>query len=136
MLLPGVPVVYYGDEAGLEGYRDPFCRQCFPWGYEDREIGDFYKKIIGIRNSNKTFAEGEFETVYSYGMGYGFVRYDKEKKFLVLANMGEAMTMRIDLGRFGGARLSEVGGCREYMTQDGIYFVPMDKYGSMVFEIL
>lgn len=33
--LPGIPCVYYGDEAGMEGYRDPFNRVCFPWGHED-----------------------------------------------------------------------------------------------------
>ena len=32
--LPGIPCVYYGDEAGMEGYRDPFNRVCFPWGHE------------------------------------------------------------------------------------------------------
>jgi glycosidase len=30
--LPGVPCLYYGDEAGLYGYRDPFNRGCYPWG--------------------------------------------------------------------------------------------------------
>ena len=36
--LPGIPCVYYGDEAGMEGYRDPFNRGCFPWGHEDAEL--------------------------------------------------------------------------------------------------
>ena len=34
-MLPGVPCIYYGDEAGMEGYRDPFNRACYPWGHED-----------------------------------------------------------------------------------------------------
>ena len=33
--LPGAPSIYYGDEAGMEGYRDPFNRRTFPWGRED-----------------------------------------------------------------------------------------------------
>ena len=33
--LPGFPCVYYGDEVGMEGYRDPFNRGCFPWGKEE-----------------------------------------------------------------------------------------------------
>ena len=36
--LPGVPCVYYGDEAGLDGFGDPFCRKCYPWGQEDGEL--------------------------------------------------------------------------------------------------
>ena len=36
--LPGVPCVYYGDEAGMEGYKDPFNRGCYPWGRENQEL--------------------------------------------------------------------------------------------------
>ncbi|MCL2798501.1 MAG: glycoside hydrolase family 13 protein, partial [Firmicutes bacterium] len=35
--LPGCPCVYYGDEAGLEGFEDPFNRRCYPWGRENQE---------------------------------------------------------------------------------------------------
>ena len=44
-LLPGVPCVYYGDEAGLEGYRDPFNRGCFPWGQEDQDLLSWYRQL-------------------------------------------------------------------------------------------
>ena len=36
--LPGMPCIYYGDEAGLTGMADPFCRKTFPWGREDEEL--------------------------------------------------------------------------------------------------
>ena len=36
--LPGAPCLYYGDEAGLYGYKDPFNRTCYPWGREDPEL--------------------------------------------------------------------------------------------------
>ena len=36
MTFPGVPAVYYGDEAGMEGYSDPFNRGVYPWGREDK----------------------------------------------------------------------------------------------------
>ena len=48
-LLPGVPCIYYGDEAGLEGYRDPFNRACYPWGREDEGLIDWYKKLGKMR---------------------------------------------------------------------------------------
>lgn len=45
MCLPGVPCVYYGDEAGMEGCMDPFNRAPFPWGKEDaalqKTVGDW-----------------------------------------------------------------------------------------------
>ena len=46
--LPGVPSIYYGDEAGLEGYRDPFNRRPFPWGKEDGELVNFCRIIAEI----------------------------------------------------------------------------------------
>lgn len=49
--LPGVPTIYYGDEAGLQGYRDPFNRGCYPWGSENQELIDFYKRLGKIRHS-------------------------------------------------------------------------------------
>ncbi len=36
--LPGSPSLYYGDEAGMEGYKDPFNRRTYPWGKENREL--------------------------------------------------------------------------------------------------
>ncbi len=52
-ILPGVPCIYYGDEAGLEGYRDPFNRACYPWGREDKELLDWYKKLGKMRREHR-----------------------------------------------------------------------------------
>ena len=49
----GVPSLYYGDEAGLEGGHDPFCRQPFPWGNEDKELADHYKKLGEISGGER-----------------------------------------------------------------------------------
>ena len=49
--LPGVPTIYYGDEAGLQGYRDPFNRACYPWGNENTELVDFYKNLGKVKHS-------------------------------------------------------------------------------------
>ena len=58
--LPGIPTVYYGDEAGVEGYKDPFNRRTFPWGSEDTEILNHFKKCAIIRKSNPILFDGEF----------------------------------------------------------------------------
>ena len=47
--LPGVPCIYYGDEAGLEGYRDPFNRGCYPWGGEDEGLLSWYRSLGALR---------------------------------------------------------------------------------------
>ena len=58
--LPGIPAIFYGDEAGLEGYGDPFNRMPYPWGQEDKDILDFYRKIGIIRKENDVYSQGEF----------------------------------------------------------------------------
>ncbi len=59
--LPGVPCIYYGDEAGLTGMADPFNRATFPWSREDRDILDFFKLISNFRKDNKILIDGDCE---------------------------------------------------------------------------
>ena len=85
--LPGVPCVYYGDEAGLEGCEDPFCRRCYPWGHEDAEIMDWYKKLIRIRRENAVFAGGLYRTVKSEGGLFIFERSKNGRNLRITTNM-------------------------------------------------
>ena len=57
--LPGSPCIYYGDEAGLEGYEDPFNRRFYPWGEEDGEILDFHRAIASVRKQSETLRQGD-----------------------------------------------------------------------------
>ena len=58
--LPGIPTIFYGDEAGLEGYGDPFCRRPYPWGNEDRELLDFYRQLGRMRRGTSCLKDGDF----------------------------------------------------------------------------
>ncbi len=57
--IPGIPSIYYGDEAGVEGYSDPFNRLPFPWGREDLDLLSFYRGIGRIRRENDVYKTGE-----------------------------------------------------------------------------
>ena len=57
--MPGVPCVYYGDEAGLEGCADPFCRRTYPWGREDADMVAYYRRLIRLRKENPVLMTGE-----------------------------------------------------------------------------
>ncbi len=134
MLLPGVPTIFYGDEAGVEGYADPFCRSCYPWGHEDAEILEYYKKNIALRNEHDEFKIGEFETVYKINGGYGFVRTTKNGGYVVLVNTGGEDVFRLDAARFGMFRLCGVFHNESYSSDDGIYYIKMEQYSVKVFE--
>lgn len=61
--LPGSPCIFYGDEAGLEGYRDPFCRSPFPWNNIDSSLLEYYRTIGMIRRENTVFRDGVFKII-------------------------------------------------------------------------
>lgn len=51
--LPGIPCIFYGDEAGLDGFEDPFCRGTFPWGKEEKSLLNLHRNLGIIRNKYK-----------------------------------------------------------------------------------
>ncbi len=51
--LPGVPCVFYGDEAGVEGFGDPACRATYPWGQQDSKLLELHKSLGKMRNDYK-----------------------------------------------------------------------------------
>ncbi|MGI6279867.1 MAG: glycoside hydrolase family 13 protein [Acutalibacteraceae bacterium] len=88
--LPGVPSIYYGDEAGLTGYGDPFCRAAYPWGKEDTNLLEFYRSLGKFRNENTAFASGEFLPLCAKGGLIVYMRSKPENKVLVAVNSGES----------------------------------------------
>ena len=97
----GVPSIYYGDEAGLEGYHDPFCRMPFPWGREDKELLAHYRALGSMRRRHTALADGDFRFVMRSKTAFAFQRYDPitGDTLLVAANMGdEAITLPLHGG--------------------------------------
>ena len=85
----GVPSVYYGDEAGSQGYHDPFCRMPYPWGREDTDIRDFYTLLGRVRKENDVFSNGEF-SVHCASDGFiAYERYNEVERIIVLANVSD-----------------------------------------------
>ena len=62
MTYPGAPCVYYGDEIGLEGGRDPDCRRAFPWDINqwDTDLWDYVQSCISLRKTYPALRQGEF----------------------------------------------------------------------------
>ena len=74
MTFPGAPCIYYGDEAGAEGYTDPFNRGTYPWGREEPELLDWYRQCIGLRNRYAVLRTGEWLPLPVSGDVYGYAR--------------------------------------------------------------
>ncbi|MBR3978287.1 MAG: glycoside hydrolase family 13 protein [Oscillospiraceae bacterium] len=59
--LPGSPSIYYGDEAGCEGAKDPFNRRTYPWGRENRDILNHYQSLGNLRKTCSCLRTGDTE---------------------------------------------------------------------------
>ncbi len=81
--LPGMPMIYYGDEAGMEGYHDPFCRRPYPWGRENKELLGHYTKLCHIKREEESLRSSPLEFVCHKD---GLCVY-KRGKLLVLVNV-------------------------------------------------
>ncbi len=85
-MLPGVPCLYYGDEAGMEGYKDPFNRFCYPWGKENEELIEFYKALGAVRKQCKCLGQGAYRTVSEMLGCLAFERQGEGDEILLIAN--------------------------------------------------
>lgn len=93
--LPGVPCIYYGDEAGVEGFEDPFNRACYPWGNENEELLNHYKLLSELRK-NKLFIDGKYECIIHHEGTFVFKRYNTEQKVIVAVNLSdEIITLKL-----------------------------------------
>ena len=100
--LPGSPSIYYGDEALMEGYRDPFNRRTFPWGREDWELQAHFKRLGRMRKENEALRLGDIAFFQAGDKLLGFTRSCGGKTLRVCCNRStdpwEIASGRIILG--------------------------------------
>lgn len=86
--LPGIPCIYYGDEAGSQGYKDPFNRRCYPWGHEDQELIQFVKDLVKVRKASKVFQDGKllFIMLDENVIAFARVRTERKKAVVIFLN--------------------------------------------------
>ena len=71
---PGAPTVYYGDEAGMEGWEDPFNRACYPWGREDTELKAWFARLAHLRLDRPALQSGQLHWCWTAGPILAFAR--------------------------------------------------------------
>ena len=78
----GSPVIYYGDEIGLDGDQDPGCRKCMPWNPEEQDLNllMYTKHLLQLRKQHRTLA--------NHGQ-ISFVHADDEANTIVMRRMSQ-----------------------------------------------
>ena len=87
--LPGVPGVYYGDEAGLTGMADPFNRGTYPWGGEDEALLGFYRAVAAARRGCPALYRGGCGMAALSPDVFAVLRCEGESGALLLLNRSE-----------------------------------------------
>ena len=78
--VPGMPCIYYGDEAGVEGCADPFCRRTYPWGREDQDMLARYKAMAAMRKGHPVLKTGECAYIAPCSAVLGVIRKNENGK--------------------------------------------------------
>lgn len=88
--LPGSPAIYYGDEVGMLGGKDPDCRGAFPWDERqwNHDLRNFIKTLIAMRKRSTALRRGDFRRIFTdpHRPCYAFARCLGDEKVLVVMN--------------------------------------------------
>lgn len=131
MTMPGVPSVYYGDEAGCQGYTDPYNRGTFPWDRIDRDCFNIYRNAIGLRKTLPVLTNGDFKPFAINDNVFGYTRYNDDCCVMVLVNASLSeradftVDMRYDL-------VDDVVSGKNIEVKDGKVQVGMWPLGTVV----
>jgi glycosidase len=88
-MLPGCPSIYYGDEAGMEGGKDPFNRRTFPWGREDAALLQHFIQLGKLRQ-NPALRLGRTGFFAAEKGKLGFSRHHDGKSLQIYVNCGSS----------------------------------------------
>jgi alpha-glucosidase len=137
MTFPGVPCIYYGDEIGMEGARDPDNRRCMRWDETtwDHDLHEHHKRLIRLRREAPALRHGGFQMIAAEGGLLAYQREAAEQRLLVIGWRGPEMRPAAPLpvahaGLADGARLREVFSGQTFVVQGGAVALPALMVGA------
>ncbi|MFP4461184.1 MAG: alpha-amylase family glycosyl hydrolase [Thermotogota bacterium] len=89
MTFKGSPLIYYGDEIGMTGETDPYCRKPFPWereGQWNSELFELYQALTALRSDSEALKKGTVDFIYNKAGVLGFKRVYEDEKILIFTN--------------------------------------------------
>ncbi|WP_019552928.1 4-alpha-glucanotransferase [Propionispira raffinosivorans] len=150
MTFPGVPCVYYGDEIGMQGFKDPYNRGTYTWGKENKILLDWYKRVIALRNQHVVLQTGKLIPIYDTADVYAYARILEKNQdvfgkaadnevFIVLLNRSKVheRTVELDVHGIACGSLTEVFHNGELvMVHNGKLTVTIKALTGLVYQMI
>ena len=115
---PGSPTVYYGDEAGVQGYEDPLNRRTYPWGQEDERLLAWYRKLGALRCSRPSLQQGGISYPLAAGGGLAVRRCCGSEVTVAVMNAGaEFREVRLP---WSGTIATDAMTGQQFLTEGGV----------------
>ncbi|MCF2618717.1 alpha-glucosidase C-terminal domain-containing protein [Oscillibacter valericigenes] len=127
---PGSPTVYYGDEAGMEGFEDPFNRGTYPWGREDAALLDYFRALGALRAARASLQSGGIRYLLAEGRTLCFERRAGDEVTLCAVNAG-AESFRVDLP-WATALARDVLSGQEFLAENGRLRLTLAPYDALL----
>ena len=140
-ILPGAPSIYYGDEAGIDGYIDAMegCRYPMPWDedFQQKDVYRLYRTLIGLRHNHKALTHGGMKFLYAQDGVVAIARFWGSEVFVaVISNNDQDVSVRLPLGAVGAVRPKQevVGSELTYTAQNRCISLEVKAHHSYLFE--
>ncbi len=127
---PGSPAVYYGDEAGMEGFEDPFNRGTYPWGREDAALLDYFRALGALRAARESLQSGGIRYLLAEGRALCFERRAGDEVTLCAVN-ADAESFRVDLPWATALARDALSG-QEFLAENGRLRLTLAPYDALL----
>lgn len=127
---PGSPTIFYGDEAGMQGFEDPFNRGTFPWENEDRALTAYFRRLGALRTERASLQRGSIEFLRAEGAVLAFRRVYGAETTLAVCN-ASAEPVSLELPWDAGAAKDAITG-RHYYAQGSVLRLPLEGFEGLL----
>ena len=138
---PGAPCIYYGNEIGLEGGKDPDCRRAFPWDEArwDTDLRADLQKLAAIRAAHPALRDGGFKVLHAAGETVVYLRWNEAERLVIAINRGQsptALNLSLSADLAGAPALRDLLTGAETRLQNGVLASSMPPHSAAVWLAL
>ncbi|MDX6508521.1 MAG: alpha-glucosidase [Gaiellaceae bacterium] len=137
MTMPGVPMIFAGDELGLEGDWGEDARRTMPWDRPDswdKELLEEYRRLISLRRSHGALARGGIRYAYVGEDAIAYLRETRDERLLCLAARADHAPIRLSLDSLEADELETLYGV-DATVLDGDVILPADGPAFSVWKL-